>query len=160
HFPKTPSSDAIEDIDRRRRGLISRRTSVDCFRTAGSDLCGPQREGDRGTVVHSGVYPDPAAVMLDDALGDREPDPGARVCLARVEPLEDHEHLVRELPLDADSVVTKDDAPLIAPTLGGDPDLHRNVRAPELDRIADQVPEQRYEQWLLALNRRQIGRVH
>src|SRR5690606_13639123 len=51
------------------------------------------------------IDPHLAAVILHDLLAERQPDPGALVRLGRVQPLEDQEHVVGTLGVDADPVV-------------------------------------------------------
>src|SRR6266498_2166509 len=72
-----------------------------------------QREVDRRTLVHVEVEPDPSAMVFDDLLDDRQADSGPLVGVPCVQPLEDHEHLVGELGLDADPVVANGDPPLL-----------------------------------------------
>jgi hypothetical protein len=85
-------------------------------------------------------------VVLDDLLRDGEADPGTGIGALDVQPLEDHEHLVGELRLDADAVVPALDLPLVAAPLRGQVHPRGHVRTPELDRIADQVADERGEQ--------------
>src|SRR4051794_29290079 len=57
------------------------------------------------------VDPDAAAMVLDDLLAQRQANARAAVCLAAVEPLKDHEHLVDELVFDADAIVRHGEQP-------------------------------------------------
>src|SRR5688572_2232723 len=69
-------------------------------------LLGVDRESqvNRGAPVHVGIYPDPSAVELDDLPAERQADAGPLVDVAPMESLEDHEHALGELGLDADAV--------------------------------------------------------
>src|SRR5438045_8252458 len=80
-------------------------------------------EPDGRSVRYVGVEPDPAAVVFDDLLRDGQSDAGTGVDLLRVQPLEDPEHLLGELGLDADPVVFAGDLPLLGvEPPGRDPD--------------------------------------
>ena len=71
-------------------------------------------DGGAGSSRRVDVDPDPAAVELDDLLRERQADAGAGVVLAAVQPLEDDEHLVGVLGLDADAVVRDAELPVVA----------------------------------------------
>ena len=57
-------------------------------------------------------------MIRDDLLGEREPDAGAAVHVAAVQPLEDHEHPVGVLRLDADAVVGARELPPVLTASG------------------------------------------
>src|SRR5579884_152020 len=63
-------------------------------------------EAEGGAFSDLGVLdPDPAAVLFDKPLADREADAAAWVLLAAVQALEQPEHLFAEALFDANSVV-------------------------------------------------------
>src|SRR5579863_4771002 len=96
------------------------------------------------------IDPDLSAVEVDDLPAQREPDAGARISVAGMQPLEDHEYPVAVGRLDPDPVVLAGELPLTILLPGRDPDHRRRVHPPELDRVADQVREQLDEQPALA----------
>src|SRR2546429_1318717 len=96
-------------------------------------------------------------MVFHDLLRDGQPDAGTGIDLLRVQPLEDHEHLVGELGVDADAVVPAGDLPLlVVGTARGELYPGRGVGPAELDRVADQVADQRGEQRLLTAYHRQV----
>src|ERR1041385_1295100 len=62
-------------------------------------------EEEGGTPAKLGGGPDLAAVALDDALADAQPDPGARVFVAVVQALEHLEDAAAVLGVEADALV-------------------------------------------------------
>src|SRR5262252_6044669 len=100
---------------------------------------------DRSPFARAGsrVDPDVAAVEVDDLAAQGQADAGPRVGLARVQPLEDHEYPLGVGRGDADPVVAASERPdAVITLLSRDPDHRVLVKAPELDRIGDQVLEQ------------------
>lgn len=77
---------------------------------------------------------------LDDLLADREPDPGARVFVAGVQPLKDLENPLGLPRLDADAVIAHREPPVSRFALGGDVNPRRRFAA-KLERVTDQVLE-------------------
>ena len=88
-----------------------------------------------------GLEPDPPAVCFDDLLADRQPDSGARVLVAGMQPLEDGEDAVSVLRFDPDAVVGYGELPFAVPAGRGYLDPGR-LAAAELDGVTDQVLEQ------------------
>src|SRR5207247_3517755 len=66
---------------------------------------GGKREQEFAAPARRRVRPDPPAVAFDDLPADREADPGARVALAGMRPLKDHEDPLVVLGVDAEAVV-------------------------------------------------------
>ncbi len=64
-----------------------------------------EREDEDRAAVGAGLYPDPPAVTLDDALADREPEAGPLELGAGVQPSEQVEDMLARLWRDADAVV-------------------------------------------------------
>lgn len=58
-------------------------------------LGGPDREKERGSVVHRGFSLDAAAVALDDAMNRRQPDSRAREIALRMQTLKGPKQLLR-----------------------------------------------------------------
>src|ERR1700677_4186978 len=116
-----------------------------------------QREAEPGSLGRGGVQPDAAAEVLDDLAAHGQPDAGARVGAALVEPLEQHEYPLGVLRLDPDAVVgeREDLEPAVGP--GGDDDARRGGAA-ELQRVAEQVLEHRGQQREFRHHQRQASR--
>ncbi len=107
---------------------------------------GGERPADAGARAVGVAEPDPTAVVLDDLLAQGQADARSAVRVPAVETLEDDEHLVGELGLDADPVVPALELPRVSHPPGGDPDLRGPVGVAELDRVAHQVlPEHRQQ---------------
>src|SRR5580704_9537995 len=118
-----------------------------------------QREAESCPVLVSSVQPDLAAIVLDDLAAHSKSDAGARVGSPVVQPLEDHEDTIRVLGLDADSVVGDREQPeAVVLPVHRDPDDRRAVPT-ELDRVADQVLEERRQQRELRAHRWQLGHL-
>src|SRR5215469_12464186 len=100
-----------------------------------------QRPPDRGTRSAGMIFVDPdlAAVEVDDLPAQRQPDAGARVGVARVQPLEDHEYAFAIGGIYPDPVVLAGELPHVAVALGRQPDNRGYVNSPELDRVGHQV---------------------
>ena len=98
-----------------------------------------------------GVDPDSSSVILDDFLAQRQSDTGALVIVARMQPLEDDEHLLGVLAVDPDAVVGDSEVPtrtvrLVLDLFALDPDHRGAIGMPELDGVADQVLPQHRQQ--------------
>src|SRR5436305_8966238 len=72
---------------------------------------GGEREAERAASAGRALRPDPAAVVLDDPLAHREPDPGSRVGALAVQAVEGLEDLLRLALLHADPVVAHGEPP-------------------------------------------------
>src|SRR3546814_19440902 len=98
-------------------------------------------EPERGSPQVIGIHTHPSTVLVNDALGDRQPDAGAGVLVGGVEALEHAEDPLPVLLLDADPVVDDLDAPTVAVLhpARGDLDAHRRVGASELHGVAPPV---------------------
>src|SRR5215472_18626436 len=105
---------------------------------------------DRSTFAGGGcrVDPDVAAVEVDDLAAQGQADAGPWIGLARVQALEDHEYPLGVSRGDADAVVAAGERPDPVTLLSRDPDHRVLVKAPELDRVGDQVLEQLGQQGL------------
>src|SRR4051794_19161220 len=75
------------------------------LRAACSSVAGGQREHHPRAARGPRLGPDPAAVVLHDLAGDRQPDAGARIAVARVQATEHAEDQLRVVGADADAVV-------------------------------------------------------
>src|SRR4051794_37044073 len=82
-----------------------------------------------------------AAVALGDLAAEREPDAGPGVLAAAVQALEDPEDAVGVPRVEADPVVADADLGEPAVDRAVHPDHRRDVGAPELDRVREQVLE-------------------
>ena len=83
---------------------------------------------------------DAAAVPLDDLLADGQPDAGAGVLGACVQPLKHAEDPFEVLWFDAQAVVSHREGPLRAAILGGR-DVDLGIRALVLDGVGDEILE-------------------
>src|SRR5438445_8536800 len=101
-----------------------------------------QEERERASPAGIRLHRDPSPVILHDPFADREADPRARKFLPSVEALEDREDAVQVGPLDPDSIVAHMEQDPVLLLLESDMDAGR-VLAPELDRVADEVLEQK-----------------
>src|SRR5258706_16264000 len=88
-----------------------------------------KREVERGPAIDLGFGPHPATVGQDDALDDRQPDPGAFVVLCAVQALEHAEQLVDVTHVEPGPVVAHE----IGARAGG---LARDGPDPNRGRIA------------------------
>lgn len=87
-----------------------------------------------------GFYPDAAAVALDDAAAQRQPDTGA--CeLAAVQTLERPENPVMILGIDTIPVVANGDQPLAGTVSFGAYFNAGRIRGPIFQRVSNQVLE-------------------
>jgi hypothetical protein len=95
-----------------------------------------------GTLSWFGLHPYAAPVALHNLFANRQTNPRARIFLAPMQTLEDHEDPVKILRVDADSVIANAQLPssLLAP--GRDMNSGCFVRPPELDSIAEQILEE------------------
>src|SRR4051812_8674742 len=144
-------SRSIRSRTRRSRRRSSRRWDspgrlVTCEIVAGSSgpgwLCEHrQGEAEPRTDVELALHPDPAAVPLDDGLGDRQPEAGAAELAAvgvlhLVEAFEDRRELVLR---DAASLVLDHDQDLVLTGYGADADGAAGLG--ELQGVAEQVDQ-------------------
>src|ERR1044072_8843307 len=104
-----------------------------------SSVAGGQRERHPRAALGARLRADAAAVVLHDLAGDRQPDPGARIAVARVQALEHAEDHLGVLGVDADSVVVDREAPLRVLALRAHAHLGHGADGHELDRVGDQV---------------------
>src|SRR5689334_22157799 len=101
----------------------SRGITVSCRLTLRAMNRESEAEGSTLRAFLTCLQPDPAAVELHDLAAQRQPDSGAPVLIAQVQPLEDHEDPLGVLRLDADPVVADPEQPLVAGTFAPDLDL-------------------------------------
>src|SRR5579875_1367496 len=113
-----------------------------------------QRETERSALFSAGVQPDPAPEILDDLPAHGQPYTGARIGGPVVQPLEDHEDPVRVFGADPYAVVGYGKRPGFPVACHGYGDPRRPL-APELDRVAYQVLEDRGEERELRRDYRQ-----
>src|SRR5690242_20838900 len=106
----------------------------------GRTLAGEGKE-ERRAAVHLAVRPDTAAVPLDDALRQGQPDAGALELVGAMQPLKHAEQLVDVAHVEPHPVVPHevDDRLSLAPR--PDLDLRIGTAASELEGVADQVRE-------------------
>src|SRR6476646_4652755 len=104
--------------------------------------------------------PDPAAVLGDDALADRQPDAGARIRLLAVEALERFEDPLGVLGVHPDAVVTDPHAPHVAVAVGADLDLGRAAGDAELDSVADEGLQDTAHAGAVDAHDREVVHVH
>src|SRR4029077_14274592 len=93
-----------------------------------------------GTATGFRLHPDSSTGTLDDLFADGQTDAVARIFRARVQTLEDHENVFRELGCDSDSVIAHAEQPVLTGLLR----LHRNLRRlfpAELDGVPNQILE-------------------
>src|SRR3954447_26377935 len=100
---------------------------------------GGQREPERAALAGLALGPDPAAVLLHDALAHRQPDTGAGVGALAVQTVERLEDLLRLRLLHPDAVVAHREPPRTLDARGRD--LHVRIALGELDGVRDQVLE-------------------
>src|SRR5262245_53624518 len=108
-----------------------------------------QRKVECGALVHLGFRPDATAMALNDALGNREADPGALKLVRTVKPLEDAEELLSELHVETDAVIPNEKAQFVLVLAA----THFNERLVPLHRkfesVGQQVDENLFEQrWI------------
>src|SRR5580698_3402831 len=87
------------------------------------------RKAEPGALGHCGIQPDAAAEILDDLAAHGQPDAGARLGAALVEPLKQHEYPLGVLRRDPDAEIgeREDLEPAVGP--GGDDDARRGGAA-------------------------------
>src|SRR3954451_6906162 len=113
-----------------------------------------QREAECAALAGGALRPDPATVLLDDALADRKPDAGARIVLLAVEPVERLEDALGLSRVHADAIVGDREDRRVPLDLGADAD--DRIALGELERVADQVEEDLTELADVAEDHRQL----
>ncbi len=103
--------------------------------------CCRQREAERASFAGGRLYPNLAAVLLDDSLAYCQANAGARVFLATVQSLEDHKHLLVVLRGDTDAVIPHREEPLLAVAPAADMNVGPAPVTAELDSVGDQILE-------------------
>src|SRR5262249_8407951 len=139
----SPRSDArrADDLP---RGGSSRRVGAGGTGSWGLPVDARQGEAERGSAVGPGLGPDASAVKLHDLPADGEADTGAGVLVAGMQPLEDLEHALLELRIEADPVVVDRDDRLGLRRKTFHADLRRGPLPAELHRVADEVLQELY----------------
>src|SRR5579871_465818 len=101
------------------------------------------------------LYPDPAAIALDDALANSQADAGAGI-LMPVQALEYAENLPGVAGLDSDSVVLHRELPV--PVLGSGIDQNlRRLAGSVLQGVAHQILKQLHQTNLMGVNHGQLA---
>src|ERR1700733_2239787 len=92
-----------------------------------------------GAAADLALGPDPAAMLGDDTLDDRQTDPGSGKLLRSVQPLEGAEKLADILHIESGAVVLDEEHSFAVLRAGAE--LDRRVRLPagELDGVVQQV---------------------
>src|SRR3954469_4998327 len=158
--PQPPTSAAMStraaSAAVREAGRISGYGRLVVRRARGGAGVGGNGEAERAPLARLALCPDPPAVLLDDPVAHREPDPRAGVGALPVQAVEGLEDLLGLVGLHTDPVVGHGEPPRALDLAGAD--LHLRVLAVcELDGVRDQVLEHLAEVAVVGPDGRHLG---